>query len=58
LVAFLLSDAGTSVTGKFLSARWDDWRDDAWRSAQLQQRDSLTMRRVDGTMFSAVGDQR
>jgi NAD(P)-dependent dehydrogenase (short-subunit alcohol dehydrogenase family) len=58
LAAFLLSDAASAVNGRFLSARWDEWRDPNWRAQQLATPASLTMRRIDGAIFTAVKTRR
>lgn len=54
LVDFLLSDDSAWLTGKLLSARWDQV--DGLRSARerLQGTSLLTLRRIDGTMFAEV----
>jgi NAD(P)-dependent dehydrogenase (short-subunit alcohol dehydrogenase family) len=54
LVAFLISPSSASLTGRFISARWDDWRDPDWRSRLVARPDLLTMRRIDGSLFAPV----
>lgn len=46
LVTFLASDAAAEITGRFLSAVWDDWRALRDRSAELPDPDWFTLRRV------------
>jgi NAD(P)-dependent dehydrogenase (short-subunit alcohol dehydrogenase family) len=53
LVAFLLSAGAAGLTGRFFSARWDDWRSIDWLAAASESADSLTMRRIDDCLFRA-----
>ena len=46
LAAFLLSDEARGITGKLLSAQWDDWRDSAFRARLVAEPDLATLRRV------------
>jgi len=55
LVAFLISPESAPLTGRFISARWDQWRDSAWL-AQVTRPDMLTMRRIDGSLFTPAED--
>jgi NAD(P)-dependent dehydrogenase (short-subunit alcohol dehydrogenase family) len=48
LVAFLLSDAASGITGKLISAQWDNWRDPDARRRLAEDPDFATLRRVDG----------
>jgi NAD(P)-dependent dehydrogenase (short-subunit alcohol dehydrogenase family) len=54
LVAFLLSDDASSITGKLLSARWDPWRDPEFRVRLESDPDLATLRRIDEQFFSKV----
>lgn len=52
LTSFLLSGSSAGITGKLISARWDPWRDEAFR-ARLRTEDSLaTLRRIDDQFFT------
>jgi 3-oxoacyl-[acyl-carrier protein] reductase len=53
LVSFLLSRASESITGKLISARWDDWQDERFRTLLLEP-DFATLRRIDGQFFTSV----
>jgi NAD(P)-dependent dehydrogenase (short-subunit alcohol dehydrogenase family) len=46
LVAFLASDASNGVTGRLLSAVWDDWRNLPAESDRLATSDVYTLRRI------------
>jgi NAD(P)-dependent dehydrogenase (short-subunit alcohol dehydrogenase family) len=47
LCVFLASSASDSLTGKFLSAVWDDWKNwDKNKIAEIMQSDKYTLRRV------------
>jgi 3-oxoacyl-[acyl-carrier protein] reductase len=47
LITFLASDASAGVTGKLISAVWDNWRDFPARAAELRS-DVFTLRRLAG----------
>jgi NAD(P)-dependent dehydrogenase (short-subunit alcohol dehydrogenase family) len=53
LVAFLLSEAAEGITGKLLSAKWDPWRDAAFRARLAAEPDLATLRRIDDQFFTA-----
>src|SRR5207249_4752018 len=46
LVAFLVSDASDGISGRLLSAVWDDWRTLGDRRVQLAGSDVYTLRRI------------
>jgi NAD(P)-dependent dehydrogenase (short-subunit alcohol dehydrogenase family) len=46
LVEFLLSPESDTLTGKLLSAQWDDWKNFAARRAELMKSDIYTLRRI------------
>lgn len=48
LIAFLASDESDGVTGKLVSAVWDDWRAFPARLAELRASDVFTLRRIAG----------
>jgi NAD(P)-dependent dehydrogenase (short-subunit alcohol dehydrogenase family) len=51
LVAFLLGDESEGITGRLISAVWDDWRSEAVR-AELRDSESFgRLRRIDGQQF-------
>jgi len=54
LAAFLLSDDASGITGKLISAQWDDWRDPEVRRKLSQDGDFATLRRVDDVMVTSV----
>jgi NAD(P)-dependent dehydrogenase (short-subunit alcohol dehydrogenase family) len=46
LVEFLLSSESDTLSGKLLSAQWDDWKSFAARRAELMKSDIYTLRRI------------
>jgi NAD(P)-dependent dehydrogenase (short-subunit alcohol dehydrogenase family) len=48
LITFLASDASHGVTGKLISAVWDNWRDFPERAGELRASDVFTLRRIAG----------
>jgi 3-oxoacyl-[acyl-carrier protein] reductase len=54
LVAFLLTDDASGITGKLISAQWDDWRDPELRRKLSEDGDLATLRRVDDMMVKSV----
>jgi len=48
LIVFLASSASDGVTGKLISAVWDNWRDFPGRVEELRRSDVFTIRRVAG----------
>ncbi len=48
LAAFLASPASDGLTGKLISAVWDNWRDFPAHIAELQRSDVYTLRRIAG----------
>lgn len=60
LAVFLSSDAANGITGRFFSARWDDWQslNDESRLKEFMQSEMYTVRRIDGVFFSEVKEAR
>ncbi|HEX9934418.1 MAG TPA: SDR family oxidoreductase [bacterium] len=54
LAAFLLSDSSNGITGKFLSAPWDPWRDPLFQERLRSDKDLATLRRIDEKTFFKV----
>lgn len=54
LAVFLASAAGEGVTGRLLSAVWDDWKSLPGRAAELDRSALFTLRRIDGRQFREV----
>jgi short-subunit dehydrogenase len=48
LALFLASDQGRNITGKLISALWDNWSDWPRHSDELNQSDIYTLRRITG----------
>ena len=48
LVTFLATDSSAGVTGKLISAVWDQWREFPARAADLAKSDVFTLRRIAG----------
>lgn len=45
LCVFLASEQSNGLTGKMISARWDNWRE--WDVAEVMKSDKYTLRRID-----------
>jgi 3-oxoacyl-[acyl-carrier protein] reductase len=54
LAVFLISPAAAGITGRLLSAVWDDWRGLAGRGGALGRTSLYTLRRIDGRHFTEV----
>jgi NAD(P)-dependent dehydrogenase (short-subunit alcohol dehydrogenase family) len=54
LTAFLLSGEAAGITGRLLSAKWDPWRDPAFRARLAAQPALATLRRIDDQLFTSV----
>jgi 3-oxoacyl-[acyl-carrier protein] reductase len=52
LAVFLLSDEARGISGKLLSAQWDDWRDPELRAKLVANPDLATLRRIDDQLFT------
>ena len=48
LVHFLISDKGSRITGKLISAVWDKWKDWPEHLEELENSDAYTLRRIAG----------
>jgi hypothetical protein len=46
LALILASDEAQSITGRLISAVWDDWRELIGRAEQIQATDIYTLRRI------------
>jgi NAD(P)-dependent dehydrogenase (short-subunit alcohol dehydrogenase family) len=55
LVAFLISDASRGITGKLLSARWDQWQNTKFQERLRTEKDLATLRRIDDSFYTVVG---
>jgi NAD(P)-dependent dehydrogenase (short-subunit alcohol dehydrogenase family) len=54
LAGFLLSDEARGISGKLISAQWDDWRDPELRARLAGDPDLATVRRIDGERYRRV----
>jgi NAD(P)-dependent dehydrogenase (short-subunit alcohol dehydrogenase family) len=52
LAVFLASPAAAGITGRLISAVWDDWKS---LPAQLDSSALFTLRRIDGRQFAEIG---
>ena len=52
LTAFLLSDASSGITGKFISAPWDPWDKPEFVEKLKNRKDFATLRRIDDIHFT------
>ena len=55
LVCFLLTDQARGISGRLLSAQWDPWREEAFRSRLIADRALATLRRIDDQEFVRAG---
>ena len=51
LTSFLLSDESNGITGKFISANWDPWKEDSFQNLLKTDKDFATIRRIDNKTF-------
>lgn len=51
LAVFLASPEGDRITGKIISARWDDWTDEGLIKRMTEDDDFFVLRRIDGREF-------
>jgi 3-oxoacyl-[acyl-carrier protein] reductase len=51
LVVFLASNESDGITGKLISAPWDQWRDEEFRNRLRADKDLATLRRIDDMHF-------
>lgn len=54
LTAFLLSAEADGITGRLISARWDPWREPAFRERLRSDASLGRLRRIDDQFFSAM----
>ena len=54
LAVFLLSGDARGISGKLISAHWDDWRDPELRARLAGDPDLATVRRIDGERYRRV----
>lgn len=52
LVAFLLSPAAHGISGRLISAQWDAWRDEGFRSRLRDDPDLGRLRRIDDQFYA------
>jgi 3-oxoacyl-[acyl-carrier protein] reductase len=58
LAVFLASPAASGITGRLISAVWDDWKSLGARSTELRRTSLYTLRRIDGRKFTEVLEAR
>jgi NAD(P)-dependent dehydrogenase (short-subunit alcohol dehydrogenase family) len=56
LAVFLASPAAAGITGRLISAVWDDWKSLGAQSSELRCTSLYTLRRIDGRKFTEVRD--
>lgn len=54
LTAFLISEMSDGITGKFISAPWDPWRDLEFQELLKTDKDIATIRRIDNKYFKKI----
>jgi 3-oxoacyl-[acyl-carrier protein] reductase len=52
LALFLASDEAAGITGRLISAVWDDWKSLPGRVSELDGSALFTLRRIDGRQFT------
>jgi NAD(P)-dependent dehydrogenase (short-subunit alcohol dehydrogenase family) len=56
LAVFLASPAAAGITGRLISAVWDDWKSLGAQTKELHRTSLYTLRRIDGRKFTEVRD--
>jgi len=51
LVCFLASDESDGITGKLISARWDQWKEEPFQTKLRVDKDFATLRRIDSRKY-------
>jgi hypothetical protein len=51
LAVFLASQEAAGITGRLISAVWDDWKSLPGRAKELSNSSMFTLRRIDGRHF-------
>jgi len=51
LIVFLMSSGSDGITGKFISAPWDNWKDESFSNKLRTDIDFATLRRIDDKNF-------
>src|SRR5437879_12317005 len=54
LAVFLASPAAAGITGRLISAVWDDWKSLPNQAQELKRSAMFTLRRIDGRQFAEV----
>jgi 3-oxoacyl-[acyl-carrier protein] reductase len=57
LAVFLASDESDGITGKLISAVWDNWKDFGKNISNITNSSLFTLRRVDGMKISEINDK-
>ena len=57
LTIFLLSEDADGITGKFLSAPWDPWREKTFQEKLREDNDLATLRRIDEKYFKKTDNK-
>lgn len=58
LAVFLASSEARGITGRLISAVWDDWKSLPQRASELAASSLYTLRRIDGRYFTEVREPR
>lgn len=54
LCQFLLSPESNNISGKLISAVWDDWKNKDYRTKLLEDKDFATLRRIDEKYYKKI----
>ncbi len=54
LVSFLLNEESDGITGKLISAPWDDWKNNDFQKQLKEDKDFCSLRRIDNKYFQKM----
>ena len=57
LIQFLLSEKSHKISGKLISAQWDNWEDVNFQKRLRNEKDLCTLRRIDDRYFTAIPER-
>ena len=57
LIKFLLSKKSQKISGKFISAQWDNWEDIDFQKKLRSEKDLCTLRRIDDLNFTLINER-
>ena len=54
---FLASNESDGITGKLISAVWDNWKDFGQNALEISKSPLFTLRRIDGMKFAEINNK-